>query len=168
MRQTLYVCIIINETFIASGFSNLILKSVNFEHIIIVPELKGKNTNVKTDLSIIIQINLIITMKQNSNKKCMVNEEYMSNIDEILVFNFYYKINVSNFVYIVIQWLAFFVGSLWLVVRVDEILYIIICKLFQFYEETLHYITLRSCFQNNRIYTPSLTPSFSVLIYKTY
>ena len=63
-----------------------------------VLELKGKNTDVKTDLSIIIKINLIITMRQNSNKKCMANEEDTSNIDEILVFNFYYKIIVSNFV----------------------------------------------------------------------
>ena len=83
-----------------------------------VLELKGKNTNIKTDLSIIIKINLIITMRQNSNKKCMVNEEDTSNINEIMVFNFYYKIIVSNFVYIVNTWLTFFVGSLQSVVRV--------------------------------------------------
>ena len=48
----------------------------------------------------------------------MVNEEDTSNINEIMVFNFYYKIIVSNFVYIVNTWLTFFVGSLQSVVRV--------------------------------------------------
>ena len=105
-----FVCMYNNQWNIyATGFSNLILKLVNFEHIIMVLELKGKNTNIKTDLSIIIKINLIITMRQNSNKKCMVNEEDTSNINEIIV---------SNFVYIVNTWLTFFVGSLQSVVRV--------------------------------------------------
>ena len=114
-----FVCMYNNQWNIyATGFSNLILKSVNFEHIIMVLELKGKNTNIKTDLSIIIKINLIITMRQNSNRKCMVNEKDTSNINEIMVFNFYYKIIVSNFVYIVNTWLTFFVGSLQSVVRV--------------------------------------------------
>ena len=37
-------------------------------------------------------------MRQNSNKKCMINEEDTSNIDEILVFMDQFLLIVSNFV----------------------------------------------------------------------